>query len=547
MTLCKRLVSSCVFFLISIQHIIHGNPMPSLGEMSIEEKVGQLLMTHFNGEIFNDDAQQLIQKAHIGGIIYYNWANGLHSPQQVQKLSNDLQKHARAQHLSIPLLIAIDQEGGLVNRLVSGFTIFPGNYALGQSNEPEFAFSSALATGSEMRAVGINMNLAPVVDVNSNPLKFALGMRCFDSSPEIVTHLGSLTLKGYCKAKIIATLKHFPGYGEAAVDPHLELPVINKSKKELDGVELLPFKNLASSADAIMSAHVLVPALDFENCATLSPAIIEGLLRKQWGYKGIILSDSLVMQGLLSSCGNIEEAAVRALEAGHDILILGGKLLNQQQTNELSVADILRIHQHIVMAIHSGRISQTRLNESVQRILNIKEKYGLFEAIYPGQEEIAQQVNTQEQQELARAIAQASVKIIQGDRKELPIEIHNKKVAVIAPASIKESILKSTLQNYSCRYCFLHNPTIPTIEEEKQAQEMTEYADLIIAFTLNAWRSPKQHQLIRSIQKSGQILLVIAIGDPRDTGLFPEAQATTASFSPTSVSLQAALDLNVRP
>ncbi len=546
MTHCKRLLLFLSAMMIYAQCAMSGIPTPILDEMTVEEKAGQLLMAHFNGETLNDDARQLIQRAHIGSVIYYNWANGLHSPKQVQKLSNDLQKYAREQRLGIPLLIAVDQEGGFVNRLSNGFTVFAGNYALGQTGDPKFVLQSAFATGCEMRAVGINMNLAPVVDVNSNPLKSALGMRCFGSSPEIVALLGGQALEGYRNAKVIATLKHFPGYGEAAVDPHLELPVVNKSKEELERIELLPFKKLCAFADAIMSAHVLVPALDPKNCATLSSSIIEGLLRKQWEYEGVILSDSLVMQGLLNACGDIDEAAIRAIESGHDMLILGGKLLNRQQTNELSVKDIVRIHQHIVNAVHSGRIPLQRLNASVQRILKLKEKYGLFEAIYPGDDDIALQVNSLEHQQLAKDIAKASVKIIQSNASS-PLKIADKKIGVVAPAFIQEAILQSTMQNHSKRCLFVQDLAAPTLVEKEQASEIVEYADLLIIFTLNAWRSPEQSQFVKSLQSQNKPFLIVAIRDPQDAELFPQADAVAAIFSPTALSIQTALDLIIRP
>ena len=232
----------------------------SLKAMTLEEKVGQLLLVHFNGEKVNNDAKILVQDTKVGGIIYYNWSNGLHSPKQIQTLSTDLQKLTEKNQNPIPLLIAADQEGGVVSRLHNGFTKFPGNKALGETCDPNLAESIALAMGEELQAVGINMNLAPVVDVNSNPRNPVIGVRSFGDEAETVFAFGKKALSGYRQAQIIATLKHFPGYGDVAVDPHGDLPIVRKSKKELERVELLPFAKLASSADAIMTAHILVPA-----------------------------------------------------------------------------------------------------------------------------------------------------------------------------------------------------------------------------------------------------------------------------------------------
>lgn len=346
-----------------------------VSQLSVEEKVGQTFMAFFKGENVNDEAKKLIETAHLGNIIYYKWANGLHNPDQVKQLSKDLQQLALKQRHAIPLLIAVDQEGGRVNRLTHGFTIFPSNGEIAQTHPPEYAETVALAIGNELRAVGINMNLAPVVDINSNPLRTVLNTRAFGSTPEVVTQYGQNALKGYQKAHILATLKHFPGYGEAAVDPHLDLPVVDKPKSAIESVELYPFRVLAPQAGAIMTAHIVMPALDSEHCATLSKKIVQGILRDQWHYQGLIVSDSLVMGGVLNESKSIEEVAVRAFEAGHDILVFGGKLLGQKDAKDLEADDIIRIHRYLVEAVKSGRISEKRLNESVQRILKAKKAY----------------------------------------------------------------------------------------------------------------------------------------------------------------------------
>jgi len=348
-----------LFFLLSI-----------LSTLTLEEKVGQTLIAHFRGEVANTDAKTLIEQAHVGGIIYYNWANGLHSPQQVLSLSNDLQALAKT-----PLFIAVDQEGGLVTRLQKGFTQFPGNGALGMTGRPELAEAAALTLGREMIAAGVNFNFAPVVDVNSNPKNPVIGNRSFGDKAEEVVRFGAKALEGYRKAGVIACLKHFPGHGDTGTDSHSGLPVVNKSRSELEAVELLPFRKLTSSADTIMTAHIIVPAIDSEQCATLSPAVL-GVLRNDLGFSGLIVSDSLVMEGVLKNCsGSVDEAAIRALEAGCDVLVLGGKCLIGDASNELSVQDVVRVHREIVNAVKNGRLGETRLNQSVERILTLKQKY----------------------------------------------------------------------------------------------------------------------------------------------------------------------------
>lgn len=346
---------------------------PLTAHMTVQEKVGQLMMVFLQGEAVNEDAEILIRDLHVGGFIYYNWANGLENSGQVKKLSQGLQKLAKTHSPQIPLLIAIDQEGGRVARLRSGFFVPPSNREqarLGGSYVKRCAYKTAL----QLNAVGINMNLAPVVDVNSNEEASVLGDRTFSTDPKNVTHLAKQALEGYSKGGVIATLKHFPGYGSALVDPHLGLPVVRKTKEELETVDLYPFKELAKQADAIMSAHILMPAIDSDRCATISPIIIKDMLRDSCHYKGVVMTDSLTMQGILDACKTIDEAAIQAILAGHDIVLFGGKSLSDPNAKDLIVDDFKRIHGSLVQAVLDGRISNQRLDESVERILALKQK-----------------------------------------------------------------------------------------------------------------------------------------------------------------------------
>jgi beta-N-acetylhexosaminidase len=349
----------------------------------------------------------LVQEMHVGGFIYYNWANGLTSPAQVKSLGEGLQKLAQETRLSIPLLITADQEGGIVARLTQGFTVFPGNKALGMTGNPELAKESAFAIGRELHAVGVNVNLSPVVDVNINPRNPIIGIRSFSDSPETVVTFGRKALEGYRQSGTIACLKHFPGHGDVEVDSHHDLPLINKSMEELRRVELKPFAELASETDTIMTAHILVPALDPDNCSTLSKKTLD-FLRLDLGFKGVIIADSLVMQGVLKKCGSVDEAAVQALNAGCDILMFGGRQLIDGTNTELTVTDIRRIHHSVVEAVKSGRVSEDRLNQAVEKVLQLKNKYLAKQA--PAQE-IARAVKTAEHEALSKKIASLSLKV----------------------------------------------------------------------------------------------------------------------------------------
>ena len=345
----------------------------SLDQLTLEEKVGQVLMVHFNGTEANLEASKLIQNLHVGGFIYYNWSNELSSPEQIKKLSDGLQQLA-SKNYSYPLLISTDQEGGRVTRLKNGFTPFPNNQTIGMTHNPAVAEQNAYKMGLEMKAVGINMDLAPAVDVNSNPKNPSIGDRSYSADPQEVVMFAKQALVGFKKANVISTLKHFPGYGDVTVDPHAGLPVVDKSREELNKIELYPYYHLVGDAKAIMTAHIMMPMLDKEKCATLSKSILTGILRNEMGFAGLIISDSLVMEGILKQAGSADEASVLALEAGCDMLILGGKQLLSTQTGlELSYDDVVRIHGYIVIAVKEGRLSQERLDDAVSHVLALKD------------------------------------------------------------------------------------------------------------------------------------------------------------------------------
>jgi beta-N-acetylhexosaminidase len=510
--------------------------------MSLEEKVGQTLMVHFHGELINDDAKTLVQDTKVGSIIYYNWSNGLTSPAQVQALSAGLQRLAKENRIPIPLLIAADQEGGVVARLQSGFTSFPGNRALGETSDPNLAELSALAIGQELQAVGINMNLAPVVDVNSNPRNPVIGVRSFGDDPETVIAFGKKSLAGFKQAAVIATLKHFPGYGDVAVDPHEDLPIIRKSKVELEQVELLPFAKLASSADAIMTAHILMPALDSENCSTLSEKTL-GYLRNVIGFQGIIVADSLVMDGVLKKCHSVDEASIAALNAGCDLLILGGKLLVGEHTRfELTTADVQRVHSSIVKAVKSGRITEAKLNRAVERILKLKERYLNSKTLSVNSADLQEKINTPEHRGLAQKIASLALRAKEKETHKIA-HLSDQKIFIVAPGILQTGLLNTSLFKIGKSVdSYFFNHLNPSSAEVDAVKKQAEAADVMIVCSYNAWKNPSAITLTQSLLGTTKPVIVLSLRDPLDSSLFSDADLVFTSFSPTVPSLQAICD-----
>lgn len=332
-------------------------------DLTLEEKIGQMLITHFHGEEANEEARTLIQEVHIGGLVYYNWANGLANPEQVRRLSQSLQALAKQ-----PLFLCIDQEGGRVAHLNKGY---PSNRTLGLKNDPQLTEDTAYAMGLEMHAGGINVVFAPVVDVNSNPRNPVIGDRAYGATPQLVATMGQAAVRGFKRAGVIPTLKHFPGHGDVDVDSHYDLPVLAKSLDALMAVELYPYRQLLHQVDMVMTAHISLPQLDPLACATFSQPILVDLLRTQLGYQGLVISDSLRMSGILKNGITPEQAALKALEGGCDILLLGGRLLSGSHA-EFTVADIQAIHRFLVDAVKQGKVAEERIDASVARILRIK-------------------------------------------------------------------------------------------------------------------------------------------------------------------------------
>ncbi len=323
--------------------------------MTLRETIGQLFMLGFAGTSLSQDLADFLTDFRPGGVILF--ARNLEAPAQIATLTNAIQTLSPQN----PLLISIDQEGGRVSRLPAGFTVFPPCGLLGQCNSFELAYAAASATAAELRAVGINMNLAPVLDLNSNPDNPIIGDRAFSADPDLVSALGLATIAGLQDHRVIACGKHFPGHGDTTKDSHKELPVVTASRDRLQTMELRPFRYAIENGLAtIMTAHVLYPALDEHRPATLSPAILTTLLREELGFQGPILTDDLEMRAILDH-DDIGEATLRAIEAGSDILLIC-------QDRERQAEALAAVEQ----AVHQGRITEERLRHSLRRIMELK-------------------------------------------------------------------------------------------------------------------------------------------------------------------------------
>ena len=337
--------------------------------MTIRDTVGQLLMVGFQGTEPSREFLDWLQECRAGGVILFS--RNLVEPEQVARLTNTLQGHAP----NLPLLIAIDEEGGTVSRLPRGFTTFPAASSVAACDSPDVVYEAAEVTARELRAVGINMNLAPVLDVNSNPANPIIGDRAYGTEPERVCTYGMAVMQGLEDNGVIPCGKHFPGHGDTVTDSHHVLPVVEAGHDRLDAVELEPFRQaICRGLPVIMTAHVRYPALDAEAPATLSRPILTDLLRNRLGFQGVTLTDDMEMRAILDH-QSIGEASVRAVQAGADMI-----LICHQQERQRQVVSAIE------QALERGDLSWEKLTASVARIRALKEKRpGPFQPVDPSQ------------------------------------------------------------------------------------------------------------------------------------------------------------------
>jgi beta-N-acetylhexosaminidase len=325
---------------------------------------GARVMVGFDGLEASADLKRLLREFHVGSVILF--ARNVAAPEQVAELVRELQGLARAAGQDLPLLVAVDQEGGRVQRLRAPWTEWPPLRALGRSGTEAMARGMGEALAAELRPCGIQLDFAPVVDVDTNPANPVIGDRSFGDDPELVGRLGVAMIRGLQESGVAACAKHFPGHGDTSVDSHLELPVVDHSPARLRDVELRPFRAAVEAGVAtVMTAHVLVRELDDRLPATLSPRIVGGLLREELKYPGVVVSDDLEMKAVAKTW-RPSDAAVRAAQAGCDLLPVCN-------TPDLQVEAL----EGLVRGLEAGEIRWKDAEDSVARIRALKERFAL--------------------------------------------------------------------------------------------------------------------------------------------------------------------------
>jgi len=494
--------------------------------LTLERKIGQLMVIGFDGTEASSDLLEMLTDYHIGGVIFF--ARNVQSPQQVADLTDKLQQTAiESGHPG--LFIAVDQEGGRVARLTeaTGFTEFPSAMAIGASGDPENAYRMASAMAAEMRAVGINVDFAPDLDVNNNPANPVIGTRSFSSDPGKVAAFGIAFGRGLQEHGVLAFGKHFPGHGDTGTDSHIALPLVPHDRPRLEQIELIPFKAaVADNFAGIMSAHVTFPAIDPNPGmpATLSRPVLTGLLRDELGFKGLIATDSLEMGALVENGYPPPVGAALAFAAGADLLLFNRDHAMHRQA-----------FANLVQTVKEGKVSQERLDASVCRVLETKEKFGILQpAPVTDPAKAAEATATPEHHALAIELARKAITLMKDDEPLLPLG-PGESLLVIETAAAKGLgvLLKArTLET-------TNDPDASTIAA---AVEMASEVRKVIFTTTDAGFYAGQVNLVSQLLAKNKNIIIVSVRTPYDITVLPRVPTVLAAYGGNLPSLQAIAD-----
>ena len=531
----------------------HGKITSLMRHMSLEQKVGQLFVIEVYGRDANnvsdsakagnqklygvDTPAQAIAKYQPGGVIYFTTRgpDNIGDPAQVATLSNGLQSAAQDLRPKIPLNIAVDQEGGaLVARFgpASGATQMPGQMALGASGSTDDAARSAEVIGTELDAVGVTQDYAPVADVNLNPNNPVIGIRSAGADSAAVSDIVAAEVGGFDDGGLSSIAKHFPGHGDTGTDSHYGLPEVTHTREQLEEIDLPPFKAaIDAGIDAIMTAHVTVPAIDPSGePATMSEPILTGLLREEMGFDGLIVTDGLDMQGA-SATYPPDVAPVEAFMAGADQLLIPPEM-------DTAYASVLK-------AVKDGTISRKRLDASVYRIIKHKLDNEIFKDPYVDPAVAPGVFNNPVHKADAQEISDRTTTLVKNDDDLLPLAPGAKDVLVAGWGADTTAGIAAGFQKRGATTQVLQSGTTPTDANIAAAVEASEGKDLVVVPTYNAWQvnasnneptpaAVAQTKLVKALLATDTPVVVSAMRNPYDVTSFPEAATVLDTFGYTS-------------
>ncbi|MGW8062745.1 glycoside hydrolase family 3 protein [Streptomyces ziwulingensis] len=523
-----------------------------VSRMTLEEKVGQLFVMRVYGHSATDPDQadvdanleeigvrtaaELVARYRVGGVIYFAWAHNTRDPHQIADLSNGIQKASLELPRGLPVLISTDQEHGAVARVGEPAALFPGAMAVGAGGSRSDARTLGRVAGAELRAMGIRQDYSPVADVNVNPANPVIGVRSFGADPEAVAELVAAEVTGYQRSGVAACAKHFPGHGDTATDSHTGLPVITHSREQWEELDAPPFRAaIDAGIDSIMTAHLVVPALDDSgDPATLSRPILTGILRGELGYDGVVVTDSLGMEGVRTKYGDAR-VPVLALKAGVDQL--------------LNPPDLDLAWNAVLTAVRGGELTEARLDESILRVLRLKAKLGLFQDASTSRRDVDRTVGTRAHRAAADRIAERTTTVLVNEGRLLPLSRreHRRLLVVGAdPASPSGTtgpptgVLADALTELGFTATALSTGTAPSAAVIDRALAAAGDADAVVVATYNVTAGSGQRTLVARLLETGRPVVAVAVRNPYDVAHLPGVPACLAAYSWTDVEVRAA-------
>ncbi|EID54717.1 glycoside hydrolase family 3 protein [Saccharomonospora xinjiangensis] len=508
-------------------------PERTLRSMTLEQKVGQLFVVDVWGTSADethpgnqrkygvDTPADVVREYNVGGVIYFNHGgtDNIETPRQVARLSNGLQRAALNSGPGVPLVVAVDQEGGRVTRIAEHVTEYPSAMALGASRDVDGARTAAAISATELRAMGITQDFAPVADVNSNPLNPVIGSRSFSSDADLAGQFVAAQVDGYensgpAPRRVSAAAKHFPGHGDAKDDSHVGLPVIDRSEQDWRTHDLPPFrKAVEADIDVIMTAHISVPSLDASgDPATLSRPIMTGLLREELGYDGVVVTDSLGMAGVRKKYSDAE-IPVRALEAGVDQMLMPPDL-------DAAIGGVLA-------AVRSGRLTEERIDTSVLRVLRMKHERGIVERPIVPVHRVDDVVGTEENRETVQRLTDRSTTVLSDDAGLLPLEGEVGKVLVTGwnrptypgyAAEPVEALAEALTRRTEAEIEAISTGAAPDQATIDHVVGAAGTADVVIVLTNGLRGSEAQRQLVERLTSTDTPVIAVAVQEPYDPG-----------------------------
>lgn len=497
-----------------------------LNSLSLEQKVGQMFMLNIDGKAIDSQQLQLIKRFHLGNLILFTKNLGTHK--EVQELTAKFQEYSKSE-FGLPAFISTDMEGGNVIRFGSDFPMFPGAAAVSSTGSLDKCELLSENVAKFLLNLGINMNLAPVCDVNDVATNPVIGARSFGNNPEIVSKFIKSHIKGHKKTGCLTCAKHFPGHGSTTQDSHEALPHITHTYDEFLKKDIPPFiEAISEGVDAIMTAHLLTP-IDPDNPASLSPKVIN-YLRNELNYQGLIVTDSLVMKGV--SMQGVDVAVRKAILAGNDILI----------ANANDIMTILVLIQKAVDDVKNGLIDEKLINDACRRIINAKLKLN---------DKKKDEYNRDEFISISHDISKKSIAIFRDDNKLIPLK--SKKILCISSLvwNTISSFENIATASFGQKFKQLINQPVedveisqnPTQEEIDKALDLAKSAEVVVFSPLRIIIYKGQHELLRKLLEVNKNVIYVSLFDPYEVMLLDDVSSIIVGFEYNDLSIQSSIDV----